>query len=106
MKFFAAPLLVLATFTSTVFAQAAGNEFVDDILARDDSFDSSEAITAREFTQMHARYADEVYEFRRDLERLERRGLMECYRNCAQLYTGKNKADCWKKCDHIWHGHV
>ncbi|KAF4616697.1 hypothetical protein D9613_008600 [Agrocybe pediades] len=101
MKFFAAPLVILAAVATTVLAQAAGNEFVDDVLARDDTF-ASEKITAREFTEIHSRHADEVHQFRRDVERLERRGRMACYAAC-NVFTGHNKVACWRKCDAIWH---
>ncbi|KAF9561418.1 hypothetical protein CPC08DRAFT_801340 [Agrocybe pediades] len=99
MKFFAAPLLVLAALASSVVAQGAGNEFVDDILARDDF--SGEQISARELSELHARHADEIFEAKRGIERLERRTRMTCYAACATL-TGANKIACWKKCDAIW----
>ncbi|KAF4616702.1 hypothetical protein D9613_008605 [Agrocybe pediades] len=101
MKFFAAPLVILAAVATVVFAQGAGNEFVDDVLARDDSF-GSEQISARELTEIHSRHADEIFEFKRDVERLERRGRMACYAAC-NVFTGQNKVNCWRKCDRIWH---
>ncbi|KAF4616496.1 hypothetical protein D9613_008595 [Agrocybe pediades] len=99
MKFFAAPLLVLAAVATSVVAQAAGNDFVDDVLARDEF--SAGQISAREFTEIHARHADEIFEAKRDLERLERRSRSTCYAACATL-TGGNRIACWKKCDAIW----
>ncbi|KAF4616698.1 hypothetical protein D9613_008601 [Agrocybe pediades] len=103
MRFFAAPLIVLAAVASSVLAQAAGNEFVDDVLARDDSF-AGEKITAREFSDIHSRHADEIFEAKRDLERLERRSRSVCYAGC-NVFTGHNKVACWRKCDAIWGSH-
>jgi len=100
---------------------SAGNDFVDDVLARDEF--PADKITAREFSEIHSRHADEIYEAKRDLERLERlvfhslwflmyhksnlpryqirRSRSVCYAGCA-IFTGQNKVNCWRKCDAIW----
>ncbi|KAF9555096.1 hypothetical protein CPC08DRAFT_712278 [Agrocybe pediades] len=98
MKLIAAPIFLLAAFATTVLAQAAGSDYVDDLLSRDDLEGS---ITAREVAEIHARHADEIFEAKRDLERLERRSRSVCYAGCNQ-FTGQNKINCWKKCDKIW----
>jgi len=96
MKFFAAPVLILAALASSVVAQAPGNDFVDDVLAREEP-----EFNIREFHELHARHSDEIFEMKRDLERVERRSRSVCYASCATL-TGGNRIRCWKKCDAIW----
>ncbi|KIM42288.1 hypothetical protein M413DRAFT_10466 [Hebeloma cylindrosporum] len=94
---FSTYILALALAATSVLAQGAQPGIVDEVLARDDSFDHS----LREIEDVHARNVEEIHYVKRDLERLERRGRMACYAACA-AFTGANKVACWRRCDKIW----